>query len=437
VLVAVGRAAGELWRRLTRQSPSSPQPATTSLEERKVLAEERKVLFAAFDSDFKAMRTEIGRLIDHQRDLHTLSFVSLAALLAFVGALVRAGAGESLSVVLLLVPLLTLQFTLTASDLSRRILQLAKYLNEVTRGANELLQPILPDNLTRTWAANGQAIWTWESWKSRDHRRKPGWLQLLILGLEKSRWLALTFPGVTAVVAYLFLDKKPLDSDLEKWLFGGAIVVLAASVIPLFVYRSEAKGARETTSPRSGPSPRPQSDRPQYSDGQPDYDNLRGSGGDQVSDVSTARGKYKDDVGREQQKAHKSSVRLLFMSRVLRAVALLAAAVTPVLVLINAAKAWTALAAGAAAVALGLIQLTLLDELSLLDRVRADRLQRALRCFETKTGSYAEPSDKDQYWRFAQEVEAIRSDWETDREALVRRSFLQRLGNAQSRPRDT
>jgi hypothetical protein len=64
--------------------------------------------------------------------------------------------------------------------------------------------------------------------------------------------------------------------------------------------------------------------------------------------------------------------------------------------------------------------------LSLLDRTRADRLRRALRCFDTKTGPYSEPSDKDQYRRFVQEVETIRLDWERNRKALVRRSFLQR-----------
>jgi hypothetical protein len=268
VLAAVGRVVRRLWGRPTRQPPPGPEvPATTSLEERKVLAEERKVLFAAFDTDFKAMRAEIGRLIDHQKDLHNLSFVSLAALLAFIGALVREGAGRTLTIVLLLVPLLTLQFTLTASDLSRRILQLGRYLNEVTRATNEILRPILPDNSTQK-TAEGQAIWTWESYKSRDHRRKPGWLQVLVLALEKSRWLALAFPGVTAVVAYWLLDEAPLDSGLEKWLFGAAIVMLAFSVISLLAYRSEAKGVAETSPPGSGPPPEPQPYGLQYGYGQ-------------------------------------------------------------------------------------------------------------------------------------------------------------------------
>jgi hypothetical protein len=245
VLAAVGRVARELWQKPTRQLPPPPEaPKTTSLEERKVLVEECKVLLTAFDSDFKAMRTEIGRLIDHQKDLHNLSFVSLAALLAFIGALAREGAGERLTVVLLLVPLLTLQFSLTASDLSRRILQLGTHLNEITRGANEILQPILPEKVAQR-AAGGQAVWTWESYKSRDYRNKSGRSQLLVIVLEKSRWLALTFPGVTAVVAYLFLDETPIDSNFEKWLFAAAMLMLIFSTFSLLRYRSEAKGVDE------------------------------------------------------------------------------------------------------------------------------------------------------------------------------------------------
>jgi small basic protein len=243
VLPALGCIARELWRKLT---PHSPPDADPTMDERRVLAEERKVLVAALDADFKAMRAEIGRLIDHQKDLHNLSFVSLAALLAFIGALVRQGPGSNLTVVLLLVPLLTLQFTLTASDLTRRILQLARYLNEVTSDVNEILRPILPAKVAQR-AVDGQAVWKWESWKSRDHWKNPGLFQGQVWMLEKSRWLALTFPGVTAVVAYWLLDETPLGSDVEKWLFAAAVIMLLISVISLLVYRPEARGVVDRT----------------------------------------------------------------------------------------------------------------------------------------------------------------------------------------------
>jgi hypothetical protein len=94
---------------------------------------------------------------------------------------------------------------------------------------------------------------------------------------------------------------------------------------------------------------------------------------------------------------------------------------------LDAEKIWTTLVAACAAVALGLIQLTSLDELSLIDRDRADRLRRALRRFETETGPYAASSDNEKYLSLIEEVEEIRSDWERHREALVRRSFIQDL----------
>lgn len=252
MFAALRYVARQLWQKLSSQSPSKIDlPGTKSLDERRLFAEECKVMVAAFDSDFKAIRAEIGRLIDHQKDLHNLSFVSLAALLAFIGAIVRQDAGSGLVVVLLLVPLLTLQFALTASDLSRRILQLARYLNEVTRDANEILEPILPEKLAQR-AADGQAIWRWESFKSRDYGEKPLWYRMLVLTSEKSRWLALTFPGVTAVVAYWLLDETPAGSTLEQWLFAGAVIMLIFSLISLLVYRSEAGGVGETSRDHSG-----------------------------------------------------------------------------------------------------------------------------------------------------------------------------------------
>jgi hypothetical protein len=63
---------------------------------------------------------------------------------------------------------------------------------------------------------------------------------MLVLTSEKSRWLALTFPGVTAVVAYWLLDETPAGSSLEQWLFAGAVIMLIFSLISLLVYRSEA-----------------------------------------------------------------------------------------------------------------------------------------------------------------------------------------------------
>jgi hypothetical protein len=158
----------------------------------------------------------------------------------------------------------------------------------------------------------------------------------------------------------------------------------------------------------------------------------------QMSDLSTARQKYVADVDQERSKAHKSSVWLLVIHRVLRTLALAASAATPVLVLLNADKVWTASIAAFAAVALGLIQLTSLGELSLLDRDRADKLRRALHSFITEAGPYARLNDTDHYQRFNAEVEQIRSDWERRREALVRRSFRQNLEKApESNSQDT
>jgi Protein of unknown function (DUF4231) len=116
-----------------------------------------------------------------------------------------------------------------------------------------------------------------------------------------------------------------------------------------------------------------------------------------VSDVDEAREKVRQGRPRGAREGPDSSVRLLIIYRLLRIVALVASAVTPVLVLLDAEKIWTTLVAACAAVALGLIQLTSLGELSLVDRDRADRLRRAFRRFETDARPYVESSDNEKY----------------------------------------
>lgn len=72
-------------------------------------------VLAMVQAEFVAIRSEIGRLIDHQKDLQNLSLVSLGAVFGFVAAIAQLDPDENdVTLVLLLVPFLTLQFSLTA-----------------------------------------------------------------------------------------------------------------------------------------------------------------------------------------------------------------------------------------------------------------------------------------------------------------------------------
>jgi hypothetical protein len=114
-----------------------------------------------------ALRTKIGRLIDHHEDLHTLSNVSLAALLGFVGVLANKDTTvEGLAAVLLLVPACTpcqlFHFALTAADLRRGILQLAHYIDKLATNANHAFRTLGPNDPT-----DGIAVWDRERWKAK------------------------------------------------------------------------------------------------------------------------------------------------------------------------------------------------------------------------------------------------------------------------------
>ena len=132
-------------------------------------------------------------------------------------------------------------------------------------------------------------------------------------------------------------------------------------------------------------------------------------------------GSYVEEVKTERKKAHRSSVRLLVFYRSARAAGLIAAAVTPILAATHAASSLTASVAAFAAIAIGLVQLTAMQELSMLDRDRADALQHELRGFQNGRGRYEGapiPSDL-----FFERVEAIRLDWQRRRRRLVKSTF--------------
>jgi hypothetical protein len=219
-------------------SVPAPTPPTCHVAAAVCAAEVRRLQIAAYGVEFTALRAEIGRLIDHQKDLHTLSYVSLAALLGFVGVLAdKDTTVEGLATVLLLVPLLTFQFALTAADLSRRILQLARYLDRLSANANRVLRSLASEDLT-----TGLAVWDWERWKTAQFDEMDDSDQRAATFLEKSRWLALAFPGLLGVGSYLVLDPTPLTGALEWTLFVIAVVALLWSVVLLLTYRPEVKG---------------------------------------------------------------------------------------------------------------------------------------------------------------------------------------------------
>ena len=130
---------------------------------------------------------------------------------------------------------------------------------------------------------------------------------------------------------------------------------------------------------------------------------------------------YLKDVRREQLRAHRSAVWLLTTYRVLRFVGVLAAALTPVLAALNSPKWWTVGVGAIAALAVGVVQLTRIDELSILDRDRSDRLLRELRYFDNHWGDYANDSERNH--KLIENVEQIRRSWEINRQQLVRRTL--------------
>lgn len=212
----------------------------------------REVL-GLMQSEFTALRVEIGRLIDHQKDLQNLSLVSLGAVLAFIAAIAKLDTAQNdIALVLLLVPFLTLQFALTASDLSRKILDLAAYIEKLSADVNRIVAE------ADAGLASKVTVWGWESWKRdlfekrsalrADHPNstKPqrGWV---VVAVDKAKWLSLLMPGVVSAVAYFAIDDAPRGGAGRLALSVVAVLALAAAAVLLSMYKSEATGVTSRT----------------------------------------------------------------------------------------------------------------------------------------------------------------------------------------------
>lgn len=184
---------------------------------------------SALSAEYSAMRDEIGRLIEHEKELVNLSFVVLGAVLALIGTLLGEDeVNADAAFILLFVPLVYLLFALTAAEQTRRILQIARYIFLDLRPRAEAL-------------AGGTRLWRWEDWKAGEyhHMHRLGKQRVWIL--ERSRWIALTVPGITALVAYGTMVGYHTTLSITVLAVDVVLIVLQVGVL---IYTTEAPGLR-------------------------------------------------------------------------------------------------------------------------------------------------------------------------------------------------
>lgn len=185
---------------------------------------------AALGAEYSAMRDEIGRLIEHEKELVNLSFVVLGAVLALIGTLLGDDpVNPDAAFILLFVPVVYLLFSLTAAEQTRRILQIARYIFHDLRPRAEAL-------------AGGVHLWRWEDWKAGEYRDMHRAGKTRVWVLERSRWIALTVPGITALVAYGTMVGYHSTWAVAFLIVDVALLVLQVGVL---IYTTEAPGLRE------------------------------------------------------------------------------------------------------------------------------------------------------------------------------------------------
>lgn len=198
---------------------------------REPVPESASKAFDAIAAEYSALRTEIGRCQDHQKDLINLAFVLLGGTLALIGTVANAPRQErGFGLVLLLVPLLYSLLGFTCADRARRMLDLARYIDFDLRPQSEHL---LGDV--------GVAVWRWEEFKREQWKLRSKPIQALALGLDKARWLIFIVPNGIAVLAYWRLVGFSGDAEIALAVVDGLVV---AGTFLILLLAEETRGLK-------------------------------------------------------------------------------------------------------------------------------------------------------------------------------------------------
>jgi len=184
-------------------------------------------------AEYTAIRQEIGRCQDHQKDMMNLAFVLLGGTLGLIGTVAGTeGADRDLAVIFLLVPVLYTLLACTCADRARRMIDLACYLHYDLREKAKA-------------AAGGTELWRWEAYKTDVYDKSNKWFQRRARVLDKARWLAFIVPSVLALGAYWVLAGFPTGAKLFLAIVDVLLIALSFYVLLL---AGETAGIRDDPS---------------------------------------------------------------------------------------------------------------------------------------------------------------------------------------------
>lgn len=178
---------------------------------------------AGMTAEYSALRTEIGRCQDHQKDLINLAFVLLGGTLALIGTVASAPRDQrDFGLILLLVPLLYALLGFTCADRARRMLDLARYINFDLRCQAK-----------RALGDEEVSLWRWEDYKREQWERRSMLKQGLAVGLDKARWLVFILPNAIAGLAYWRLIGFSGDAEVALAVVDGVVIAVTFFVLLL------------------------------------------------------------------------------------------------------------------------------------------------------------------------------------------------------------
>jgi hypothetical protein len=178
-------------------------------------------IVSSMNAEYTALRQEIGRCQDHQKDMMNFAFVLLGATFALIGVTSQLSEPDRRDVgtILLLVPVIYALLACASADRARRMIDLASYLHY--------------DLGRRVRAISGYELWRWETFKSERYDHLHRTFKLQAKGLDKARWFIFVLPSLVALFAYFELAGSPSGLSLGLVCLDAILVVVSIRVLLL------------------------------------------------------------------------------------------------------------------------------------------------------------------------------------------------------------
>lgn len=139
-------------------------------------------------AEYNVLRKELDIYHEHQKEMMNFLFLTVIAMVSFIGVIFSLNLSPTLSIIFLLFPLIFSFLTFLYTERTIRIIGIADYIHNFLR--------------RKVIKLFGENIWQWEIYK--DHA--PLVNKRIALVLDKLRWLIFIVPSIFSIIIFIIIS---------------------------------------------------------------------------------------------------------------------------------------------------------------------------------------------------------------------------------------